>query len=447
MLRLRRAVVVVVLGLAVQASDGSAAQNGAGAGATPEMRYFRYERGVAVPAGKTGQTCAVLDAGIFAHGSPGLADVRLYRGSGSDAQETPYALREAAPAAPKEQVIAPLNLGHKGTHTTFEAAMSPGRYSDVDLDITAKDFIATVAVTGAQTDTGTEGTELGIFTIFDLTGQKLGRSTVLHLPESDFRYLYFSIEGPVKPGDVQGLSVERVPAQQEYVTVADTNQVTQKGKEAVATFQVPAHVPVERVEFVVGAEPANFSRDVTIEAKTVPSGKPDTEGEPPQPVESSGTLLRLHTTREGHKIDEEHLAVDAPWADFGDAGSTWTVTVDNGDDVPLAITDVKLEMAERKLCFDAAAGATYTLLYGDAALAAPQYDYAKLFAPEANAAVATLGPETANPAYEARPDERAFTERHPGLLWVALVGVVLVLGVVAVRTAKGSPGRTGGRTG
>ena len=49
--------------------------------------------------------------------------------------------------------------------------------------------------------------------------------------------------------------------------------------------------------------------------------------------------------------------IAAPWLNLGDAGATWTVTVDNGDDAPLAITDVKLEMTERRLCFDAAAGA------------------------------------------------------------------------------------------
>ena len=37
-------------------------------------------------------------------------------------------------------------------------------------------------------------------------------------------------------------------------------EVTQKGHRR-SQFTVPAHVPVERVEFVVGAEPANFSRD------------------------------------------------------------------------------------------------------------------------------------------------------------------------------------------
>jgi hypothetical protein len=374
-----------------------------------------------------------LDAGVFAHAAPGLADVRLYRGT----TETPFVIREAAPVEQKQREIAALNLGKRGAQTTFEAVMPEGRYSDVELDVTAKNFIATVTVTGSQTEGGREGTELGMFTIFDLSGQKLGRSTVLHLPESDFRYLYFAIAGPVKPEDVAGLSVERVPAKQNYVTVADTNRVTQKGHETLVTFRVPANVPVERVEFVVGAEPGNFSRDVTVQVSPAAAPKQtDGETEPLVPVESSGNLLRLHATRDGHRIDEEHLAVGAPWAGFGGAGSTWTVTIDNGDDAPLALTDVRLEMAERRLCFDAGAGASYALYSGDAALAAPRYDYATLFVPEAGAAVASLGAEEANPEYAARPDGRPFTERHPGLLWVALILVVVVLGVVALRTAK-----------
>lgn len=409
------------------------------AAATPEIRYFRYEKPFAAPAAKTGQTCAALDAGIFAHALPELADLRLYRTGQGGGTETPYAIHEAAPVEQKQKEIAPLNLGRKGPHTTFEAVMPEGQYSDVALDITAKDFIATVAVTGAPNESGREGTELGLFTIFDLTGQKLGRSTVLHLPESDLKYLYFSIAGPVKPADITGLSVERLPAKQPYVTVTDTNQATQKGKEMVFQFKVPAHVPVERIEFVVGAAPANFSREVTVKAAPVIAAQVTTDAEPPEPVTTSGNLLRLHATRNGLRIDEDHLAMDAPLAGFGDSDSTWTVTVDNGDDPPLAVSDVKLEMAQRTLCFDAAAGASYMLYYGDAALAAPRYDYATLFVADANAAPATLDPETPNPEYQARPDTRAFTERHPALLWVALVLVVAVLGLVALRTAREAP--------
>ncbi|MFP5228089.1 MAG: hypothetical protein ACLGXA_10700, partial [Acidobacteriota bacterium] len=170
------------------------------AASMPQAKYFRYERALAVPGGGASgaqQTCVVLDAGIYQHAAPGLVDLRLYRdGAGAAHQETPYVIRETTPMEPSQKEIAPLNLGHKGPHTTFEAEMPVGHYSDVELDISAKNFIATVAVTGAPDTTGREGTELGLFTIFDLTGQKLGRSTVLHLPESDLKYLYFRIDGP-----------------------------------------------------------------------------------------------------------------------------------------------------------------------------------------------------------------------------------------------------------
>jgi hypothetical protein len=436
-MRIRRSAVVLLAGLAVQSSDGAMAQGGAATApaATPSVKYFRYARALQAP-GKPGQTCVALDAATFAHAAAGLRDVRLYRGAGDAATETAYVVRQAVPPAPQQKVIPPLNLGKHHGPTSFEAVMPAGRYSDIDLDITAKNFIATVAVTGSQTETGTEGTELGMFTIFDLTGQKLGRSTVLHLPESDFRYLYFAITGPVKPEDVEGLSVERVPAKQRFVTVAATDAVTQKGRESQVTFTVPAHVPVERVEFVVGAQPANFSRDVTVRVEPAAPPKRMTEEEPAQPAESTGNLLRVHEVHNGIRIDEEHLAVDAPWVDFGARDSQWTVTIENGDDAPLAITGVHLEVAERQMCFDATAGASYTLDYGDAALAAPQYDYATLFVPDKDAAQATLGPEERNPEYRPRPDQRPFTERHPGLLWLALILVVLVLGGVALRTAR-----------
>jgi len=130
------------------------------------------------------------------------------------------------------------------------------------------------------------------------------------------------------------------------------------------------------------------------------------------------------------------LTLDAAAAEFDAPGSLWTISNDNGDDAPLTLTDVRLEMAERKLCFDAVAGRSYTLYYGDPAVTSPRYDYATLFVADADAAQATLGAEDNNPQYQARPDMRAFTERHPALLWVALIAVVVVLGFVALKTAK-----------
>jgi hypothetical protein len=402
---------------------------------SPEIRYFRYDCPVEVPQQSAGQACFVIDPAIFAHAAPQLADLRLYRGG----TETPFVIQVAAPSASTEQQIPPLNLGRRASQTVFDAAMPPGRYRDIEVGIAGHDFIATIDVSGSQTQSAAQ-TRLGSYTVFDLTRQKLGRSTVLHLPESDFPYLHFRIAGPIAPENVTGLSITRLPASQpRYVTVAASSQIVQKGRDTVVEFQVPRNTPVDRVVFVPGAQPASFSRDVKISVSPI-SNRPATDAaEPPQPVSSFGNLLRIHQVQDGHRIDEERLSVDPPWNAVSatvDAPSTWTVTIENGDDVPIQFASVRLEMLERTLCFDAAPTAAYTLFYGDSALGAPRYDYAQLFQQEPNAAQAQTGGEQSNPAYQPRPDARPFTERHPALLWVALAFAIGLLGLVALRSAR-----------
>ena len=182
---------------------------------SPEIRYFRYLRPVQNTPPQPGQTCLIVDAGLFTHSAPGLADLRLYR----DRTETPYLIQTSAPLFASEQTIPLLNLGVREGQTVFDAAMPAGSFSDLQLRITGQDFIATVAVTGSQSQSA-KPTTIGSYTVFDLTRQKLGRSTVLHLPTSDFRYLHFRIAGPIRPENVTGISVTQPPASKpKYVMV------------------------------------------------------------------------------------------------------------------------------------------------------------------------------------------------------------------------------------
>jgi len=401
------------------------------AAASPEIKYFRYERPVQNMPPRAGQSCLVLDPGVFAHAAPALADLRLYR----DGAEIPFVIRAAAPVQAEEKPITPLNVGLRGGQTVFDAALPDGHYSDLQLAVTGQNFIATVTVTGSQAETGSAETGIGSYTIFDLTGQKLGRSTVLHLPESDFRYLHFRINGPLLPQSITGLSVERLSASQpRYITVAESARLSQKGHSSVLEFTVPAHLPVDRIAFLPGASPALFSRDVSVMVAPLPPASSDAV-QPPRTVASFGNLLRIHSQQNGHRIDEERLAVDAPWVDFS-TPSQWTIAIENGDDAPLRLESVRLQMLERDLCFEAEANGVYALYYGDPALAAPRYDYAALFAPQADASQLAAGPEAPNPAYQPRPDARPFTERHPALLWAALAIVIALLGAIALRSAK-----------
>lgn len=406
------------------------------ASATPSVHYFHYDRALLNTPSQSSQTCVTLDPEVFAQSGPDLASLRLYQG----AAIRPYDISYAAPLPATAKSITPLNLGVRNAGlrnaaVTFDASMPDGPYSDLDLSIDAHDFIATVRVTGSQLQSGPT-TSLGAYTIFDFTQQNLGRSTILHLPQSDFRYLHFTISGPLHPEDITGLTTERLPAgAPKFVTAAATPEVLQKGRDSVITFAVPPNIPVDRIRFSIGPSPVNLSRQVSITVQ--PSSTSSQDETTSAPVTTYGDLLRIHTTRNGRKIDEERLAIDAPaYIPATTAGTQWTITVHNQDDAPLDIRSVSLQMIARNLCFDSAPAAAYTLYYGDAALTPPHYDYATLFTLDKSAARATLGPEQLNPLYTPRPDTRPFTEKHPALLWIALIAAILILGTIALRSAK-----------
>lgn len=404
----------------------------AAATTAPEIRYFRYERPLENTPAEGKQTCLALDANLFAHSEPGLADLRLYR----DRTETPYVIQTPAPSASEsEQAIKPLNLGVRAGHTVFDAAMPAGRYGDLQLDVKGQDFIATVSVSGSRQQAGAT-TKIGDYTIFDLTRQKLGRSTVLHLPLSDFGYLHFRIAGPLRPEEVTGISVEKAPSEQPaYVTVAESTRVTQKDCASIIEFTVRPHVPIDRIAFTPGASPANFSRLVTVEARPIPESHSIDSAEPPQAATATGNLLRVHILQNDRHIDQENLAVDPPSVQF-DTPSKWTIAIDNGDNAPLVPASVRLEMLKRDLCFEASNG-SYALYYGDPKLSPPRYDLGQfLIVRLKDAAQATARPEQLNPDYQPRPDDRPFTDRHPLLLWIALALVILILGAIAWRSAR-----------
>jgi len=163
------------------------------------------------------------------------------------------------------------------------------------------------------------------------------------------------------------------------------------------------------------------------------------QGSPAESAEAwNGEIsqMKMAAREGGPAIDESQLGIDAVLGANLRAAATVRVSVDNGDDAPLPIRTVKLEMRQRKICFDAVSGASYTLRYGDEALRAPVYDYARLFDAATKSQTATLGAERVNAAFVARADTRPYSERHPELLWIGLIAVVAVLGATAMNSMK-----------
>ena len=65
-------------------------------------------------------------------------------------------------------------------------------------------------------------------------------------------------------------------------------------------------------------------------------------------------------------------------------------------------------------------------------------DFQRVFAryDQDKAARGELGPQQANPAYTPPPDTRHWTEKHPWVLYVAMIVAVAVLGGIAVRVFR-----------
>ena len=403
-----------------------------------EPQHLRYERAITVSGGGAGVACALLDATVFAHAASRSGDdLRVFSAGADDVPvETPFALTESE-AQPVDVAAATVeNLGMRGGDVVFDLVMPLRVYSEVDLQLAAKDFVATATVSGSD-GRGGPSTSLGSFALFDLTQQDLSRSTALPLQESSFARLHVELHVTsaaggtfvgLTPAIVQGATVPASREAQTLYTVVASSGVTQQGASTVARIAMPEHVPVERVSFLL--DPAfkrDFLRTVTVDAG---SG---------QTLESlDGEIERV--TRAGvagePEIHQAKLSVDAVMASNLRGPATYVVTVKNGDDRPLPIRTVQLEMRQRRVCFEAQAGSAYTLRYGDVALRAPVYDFAQLYTGEAKPMVATLGGEAINAEFAAREDTRPYSERHPEVLWIALLAVVGTLGATALHGVK-----------
>jgi uncharacterized protein DUF3999 len=402
--------------------------------ASPSISYFKYQR--PVESTGAGQHYLVVDETVWGHARPDLGDLRLFAGQ----TETPYTLViERGSLEQDHQDVRVLQQSSVGGKTQFLIDMSGiAEYDHVFLKLTTRDFVAHARAEGQDDLHGQHWAGLGDTILYDLSKENLGSNTMLRLPRATYRYLRVTIDGPIQPADVTGASSEMHQEEKpvwrdvtaQYKTEAPQGKTardgygrtrTQPGKISFLTFDVPANVPVERIVFDIDPAQPNFRRDVEIQ---------DDQGR----VLGSGEINRIHMVRAGRKIDSEQHEVN-----FSSAGPrTIVVSIYNGDDPPLKITGARLEQNERRVYLETPGTGALTMYYGDEKLEGPVYDYAKLFQKDRGAVAAKLGPETANAAYTGRPDERPWSDRHPAVLWIAIVAAVAVLGALALRSIKTS---------
>jgi hypothetical protein len=365
------------------------------------------------------QNFLTIDTALWNHSRADLGDLRLYDGS----SPVQYFLAELSAGTSSEEVEAKiLNLGSVAGHTEFDLdANGIAEYDHIRLRLDAKDFVTTAVVAGGS-ELGQESTELPSVTLYDFSTEKLGSNFVLKLPPSSFRYLHIKLSHEIRPQQVKGASISNLHEWQASWTNAGVcGSIRQKGRVTEIDCAVPSKVPLNRILFQIDPQQVNFRRAVSVQdADATAKDKDGRLG--------NGDISRVRVNRAETLVTAEDLLINTS------AGSGHlTITVENGDNPPLAIQSVQPQVLERRMYFDPQGKTSLKLYYGDEKLSAPVYDYARFFHKDDSAAEAKLDAEAVNVAYTRRPDERPWSERHNGILWAAMLLAVVALTVLAVR--------------
>ncbi len=385
----------------------------------PALSYFTNVRDIRIS--QPGQpNYFVVDEEIWSHARPDLSDLRIFDGEA----QVQYALTEQrAGTSSHEEVARILNLGKVGDRTEFDLDMGQiAEYDRIRLQLDAKNFVVTASLAGSNALGRRPATQLPPATLYDFTREELGANYVLKLPASSFRYLHVQLSAGISPQQVKAATVYNLQeTKASWSGVGSCGTPTQMLRTTVINCEWPLRVPLDRVRFQVDPKQINFRRAVTLT-------------ESADRYESSGEITRVRLNRAGTTVVSEEMDVRVE----GQTSGRITITVDNGDNPPLAIAAVQLLSVERRVYFDPQEKSQLRLYYGDPKLVAPVYDFAHFFHADPAAVRAELGPGTHNQVYTGRPDDRPWSEQHKAVLWVAMLVAVAVLAALAIRGLKGS---------
>jgi len=365
------------------------------------------------------QNYFVVDEELWNHSRSDLGDLRLYDG----VSPVQYSLSEQRAGISSDEVEAKiLNLGTVSGHTEFDLdAAGLVEYDRIRLRIDAHDFVATASVSGGTTLGKATEVDLTPSTLYDFSKEHLGSNFLLKLPPSSFRYLHIKLSPGIRAQEVKGATIYNLHEQQaSWVRAGSCGAPQQKPHLTTIACNVPDKAPLNRFAFQVAPAQVNFRRTVSAE---------DAKGM----QIASGEISRVRVNRGGTLVTAEELSVNAS----GSYGQI-TLSIDNGDNPPLAITAAEPLAFEQRIYFAPQGKTTLRLYYGDAKLSPPIYDYARFFHLDTALAQAQLGAGSSNPEYAGRPDDRPWSERHTGILWTAMLVVVFSLSVLAFRGLRGA---------
>lgn len=376
--------------------------------------------------GGPGRSAITLDGPVYEHARRDLGDLRVVDDLG---RETPYVRQWALEAdAPSLRVPATINRGfvrgRSATATLDFAAPTPKR--ELVLSLSGHNFRRRVSVEGRNRTDGQWTTLTDGAYVFAVPGPPPARYESVSLPENDFELLRVTaFRGDDDPAviEIRQASIRPAPERRPReapLESAGYSFVAQEGRarDTLVTLDLRwRSQPVRAVMLDVADE--RFFREVVVEARrSAPAAW--------VPI-ATGAVYRY---REGGRV-HERLRVDACGRE-----DALRVRIRNRDDRPLHVRTASVLGAVGRLAFEARSERRYTLQYGAPERAAPSYDLERTVGDTATWIAGGAEGALLSPDLRRIVVHRAWTERHPALLWAGLLAAVAVLGALTWRAIR-----------
>lgn len=428
------------------ASDSSVAVSVAAA-IDEDLSQWHYSAEIELPEGNSTPAVSVqnadlidffVTADVFSHAAPNLVDLRIYNSSG---QMVPYALRILVPKSVRDTVptqefnrTEPENGVHE---LTLDLNRDDIDHNEVIIDTSGTSFRRAVVIEGSSDARDWRPLASGNVVRFPAGNEPFQIQSFTY-DNSRHRYVRIQISPDPQAGDtrngndafsivdVQTLQHVEVPG--ETVT---TNAVL-GSREPTRQYGVPAsrwivdlggdNIPFNRLEADV--EDAEFARDASLEAEYVNS-------------QGSRSFSSMGVAGTWQRVSGDP-AVPMVLEIYEQSSKRLRLTVADYRNKPLTLKAIRVSSPARQIVFERPAESELPLrlYFGNKEAEPANYDFARNL-PEKLTSLperATLKSIEENPQYV--PTPKAFTERFPWLIYVALSTVSVVLGTVVVGLSR-----------
>lgn len=386
--------------------------------------------------------CA-LTPEVYDVARPDLWDLRV---GGENGEETGYLLRRAAGSAQEVPI----------TVTLYNRSYVPGKQSSITADFGSKIIKNRISVKTPGTnfrrkvrveasDDGESWASISRDSYLFRIGGSDGAydKEVVGIPENNQRYLRITVfrgdEDPdvVEIEDVKASRLVKIAAETVQVPIVSAKTETKKRATDILLDLGFKNLPLHTVNVDFSDE--DFFRNVTVEGRNRETLVVRTPVEDSPAMEKTVkvpwhqvTKSKIYRFSSGGAA-EQSLSLKLK----GTRYRYLRIRIRNDDNLPLHFTAARVERLVERIAFPAKTEARLSLYLGNPKTRKPSYDVGHYLdrMREQGVYEAALGKVEQNPRYRKVEKTVPWSERHKGIIWVALLVMLAALGLLVYRIA------------